>query len=186
MKNIISSLILFLLCFTNYAQDHFLVELENRSPSVRDLVRSYEGFPSIPFMATDMNGNEQNLMAMKGKNVILFFWNLDSPNSKEQINALNLIQEKYQLTTSVISLSDNDKKSNFDFSQTTPINFPIIPNSRTLAEGPYGGDMGYPRMFIVDDYGLIRWVFPEESFKGEMDTYRVLETLIVQLNKEGK
>jgi len=186
MKNLIAFLFAFTLSLSLNAQDHFLVELENRSPSVKDLVRSYEGFPTIPFMAMDMNGNEQSILNMKGKNVILFFWNLESEKSIQQIDALNMIQEKFQINTSVISLSDNDKKSNFDFTQKHPVNFPIIPNSKTLADGPYSGEMGYPRIFIIDDYGLIRWVFPEESFNGTMDTYRVLETLLTQLNKEGK
>jgi len=186
MKNLLASLFILLACTSIQAQDHFLVELEDRSPAVKDLVKSYEGYPTIPFMAMDMNGNEQSIMSMKGRNVILFFWNLESEKSIQQIDALNLIQEKYQTNTSIISLSDNDKKSNFDFTQKQPVNFPIIPNSKTLADGPYSGDMGYPRIFIIDDFGLIRWVFPEKSFTDKMDTYRLLDTLLTQLNKEGK
>ncbi len=187
MKTTLLSLI-FLCSFVNLnAQDFFKVELEKRSPGVQDIARSFEGYPVIPFIANDMNGNEQNLGAVsKEKYTILYFWNLDCPNCIAQISSLNLLKQNFGTSVDIISFANEDKKTLFDYSQSNPIHFPIIPNSKMLADGPYGGDLGYPRLFIVDDYGLIRWVFAQESFDGGMDTYRVMETLLTQLDKERK
>ncbi len=186
-KSMRFTIIIFLSFFicTLQAQDYFKVELEKRSPGVQDLVRSFEGFPVIPFMAEDMNGNNQNLAALSGdKYTILYFWNLNCPTCLDQLDDLNLLSKNFKNKLDIISLVDEDKKTIFDYSQTRPIDFSIIPNSKTLAEGPYAGDLGYPRIFIVDDYGLIRWVFAKESFDNGMDTYRVMETLLTQLEKE--
>jgi len=53
------------------AQNHFLVELENRTPDVKTLVMSYEGAQSIPFLAKDIKGVEHSSLDMVGKNMIL-------------------------------------------------------------------------------------------------------------------
>jgi len=184
MKYLIG-LALTLFFFNLNAQDYFKVELEKRSPGVQDLVRSFEGFPVIPFMAEDMNGNPQNLAELSGdKYTILYFWNLDCPTCLDQLDDLNLLSQNFKNKLDIISLVDEDKRTIFDYSQKRPIDFSIIPNSKTLAEGPYAGDLGYPRIFIVDDYGLVRWVFAKDSFENGMDTYRVMETLLTQLEKE--
>lgn len=187
MKSVLFILLLATASTQLTGQDFFKVELEKRSPSVQDLVRSYEGFPVIPFIAMDMNGNEQNLASLSGEKVtVLYFWNLDCKKCKEEISTLNLLKQNFKKELDIISLADDTKKEVFDYSQKNPIDFPIIPNSKMLAEGPYGGDLGYPRLFIIDDYGLIRWVFAQESFDNGMNTYKVIETLLTQLNQEGK
>jgi thiol-disulfide isomerase/thioredoxin len=183
------SLILFFILSSTFlfSQDFFKVELEKRSPDVQDLVRSYEGFPVIPFIANDLDGNEQNFANLSGdKTTIIYFWNLGSESCKKQIDALNLLKQNFSTKLDIVSLADDTKKEIFDYRQTSPIDFPIIPNAKLLADGPYGGDLGYPRIFIVDDFGIIRWVFAQESFDNGMDTYRVMETLLTQLSQEGK
>jgi len=162
---------------------HFLVELENRAPSVQDLVKGYEGFPSIPFQANDIKGNQYTLPELKGKTVFLYFWNLNNGNSLAQMDALNLMQSRYRDKLQIISFADDDKDSLMAYLKSTPIDFPIIPNSKTLSDGPYGGDLGTPKLFIIDEYGIIKWVFPESSFnKAEFNFYNVMETLYKQLN----
>lgn len=164
------------------ANGHFLVELEKRTPTVEALVNGYEGFPSIPFQANDIKGNQINLMDLKGKTVFLFFWNLDNANSLAQIDALNLMQSRYRDRLQIVSLANDNKESLINYIKTKPIDFPIIPNSKTLSDGPYGGDLGFPKLFIIDEFGVIKWVFPESSFTSNFDTYTVLETLYKQLN----
>lgn len=185
MKLLFKISVFVLLSFHCLAQDHFLVELEKRSPDVDALVRGYEGFPSIPVMANDIMGVEQNLMAYKAeeKNVILFFWKLDCQKCIEQFDALNQLQEKYQEDLKIISFADDAKEGILNQINATPVNFPIVPNSKTLADGPYGGDLGYPRIFVIDEFGVIRWVFPEVQIRSGFDTYNILETLHVQLKK---
>jgi peroxiredoxin len=163
--------------------NHFLVEMENRSPSVQDLVRGYEGFPGIPFQAMDIKGNNQFLGDYKGKTVILYFWNLSNTISTSQIDALNLLQSRYRDNLQVVSCADDSKEELISYMKQRPIDFPIIPSSSTLSEGPYGGDLGYPKIFMVDEFGVIKWVFPSSSFSSDFDTYKVLEVLHTQLQK---
>jgi len=185
MKSFSLVVIFNLFLFSLSAQDFFKVELEKRSPGVQDIARSYEGYPVIPFIANDLNGNEQNLGAVsKEKHTILFFWNLSCDKCKEQLASLNLLKQNFGHKVDIISFADEDKRTVFEYIQKNPIDFSVIPNSKMLAEGPYGGDLGYPRLFIVDDYGLIRWVFAQESFDGGLDTYKVMETLLTQLEME--
>jgi len=166
------------------AQDHFLVELESRSPDVKSLVGSYEGQPLIPIMAKDLNGVEHNLMAMKGKTVMLWFWNLDCPKCFGQIDAFNQLTQNHSDKLQVISFSDNSKEEMNEFIKTTPVDFPVIPHSKTLADGPYGGDLGYPRIFIIDEFGITKWVIPEIEMRGDFQTYPFLETLLRSIQKK--
>jgi len=185
MKNL-SLIVISALFFSSLmAQDkeHFLVELESRSPDVKSMVKYFEGYPSIPIMAKDLNGMEHNLMDKKGKNVMLWFWNLDCPKCFEQIDAFNLLNQNYPDNLEIISFADNSKDDLNAFIANRPIDIPIIPNSKTLADGPYGGDLGYPRIFIIDEFGVIKWVLPEVEMRGNFEAYSFLEMLHKSLLK---
>jgi len=180
-----------LLCFSFVgleAQEHFKVELEDRSPDVQDLVKGYENFPSIPIIAKDINGVEHNLMNYKEeeKNVIMWFMNLNCPKCLNQIDDLNMLQEKYGDELQILALGDDEKIALSALAEYRPINFPMIPNCKTLADGPYGGDLGYPRIFIIDEFGVVKWVFPQEQMKNSFETFKVLEALHVQLKNKTK
>lgn len=177
------SVFLVLIGCTAYCQDHFLVDLENRSPDVNALVMAYEGTPSIPFIAKDVQGIEQSVMEMKGKTVLLWFWNNDCQNCHNQIAALNQLKAKYPDNLNIISFSDNTKEEVENFTSTTAVDFPVIANSKILSEGPYGGDLGYPKVFLLDQKGMIKWVIPEMEMKNNFDTFSFFETLHVSLHK---
>ena len=172
-----------LLTLMSSAQDHFLVELENRSPDVQALVQAYEGTASIPFLANDVKGAEQSLPAMQGKTVLLWFWNNDCPKCIDQISDLNTLAAKYPDNLQIVSFSDNSKQEVLDFMGIRDVSFPVIPNSKTLSDGPYGGDLGYPKFFILDKKGMVKWVIPEEEMKSNFDTLNFFETLHVSLHK---
>lgn len=166
-----------------FSQDHFMVELEKRSPGAMELVKSYEGFPAIPFLANDINGDEQSIAGYNGKVVFLWFWNTDCVKCKDQATAMNMLAQKYPAKLQIISFSDESKAITQNFLASNPMDFPVVASSKTLADGPYGGDMGYPRIFIIDQQGIIKWVFPEDTMKGDFNTYNILETLLISLYK---
>lgn len=185
MRFVFSFILLALVSLT-YAQEprHFLVELEVRTPGEQDMVRAFEGFPSIPFQANDIKGNQIDLMGLKGKTVIMYFWEINNSTSTAQMDALNLLQSRYRDDIQIVSFAYDGKTELIDYIKSVPLDFPIIPNSKTLAEGPYGSELGTPKIFIIDEFGVIKWVFPESAFgHSAFDTYKVLETLVVQLNK---
>ncbi len=174
-------LLLTFVTFSIHSQDYFLVELEKRTPTVKDLIMSYEGFPMIPIIANDLDYNEHNLMSYKGKPLVLWFWNKECGKCITQMDALNLLQEKYNGKFHLISFADEPREKIKEFTQMYPITFPVIPNSKPLADGPYGGDLGYPRIFVIDEYGVNKWVFPSEEMQGDFNTYGVLNALLDQL-----
>ncbi len=184
LYEILTTVLILLCSIIATSQEVFLVELENRSPSVQSLVMGYEGTTTIPFLANDMNGQEQGVMKEKGKNVILAFWHSDCPKCIEHTAALNKLSQKYPQDLKVISFANNTKEEIATLLESTSISYPIIPNSKTLSEGPYGGDLGYPKYFIVDKTGMIKWVIPEVEMRGtNFDVYNFLETLHISLNK---
>ena len=165
------------------AQNHFLVELEDRSPDVQSMVRAYEGTQAVPIEAKDVNGVMHSVRLMKGKVVMMWFWNNDCPNCFEQIDAFNKLTQKYPDDLAFISFSNNTKEEILEFVKTRPVEFPIIPNSEMLSEGPYGGDLGYPKIFIIDKKGMVKWVVPEIEMRADFDTFNFFETLHVSLTK---
>ncbi len=166
-------------------QDHFKVDLSNRAPDVKTMVMSFEGSSSIPFLANDVNGVEQSLSTMQGKTVLLYFWHNDCIRCHEQLSDLNKLTANYPDNLKVVSFSTNTKEEIKNFTNSTKVDFPIIPNSKTLSEGPYGGDLGYPKLFILDKSGMIKWVLPEMEMRGDFGTYKFLETLHVSLHKKS-
>lgn len=171
MNKLAFSIAALFLSFSMMGQDHFLVELESRSPDVKAQVRSYEEFPVIPFLAKDTDGVEHSISGLKGKTTYLYFWNEDCPKCIEYLDALNQVQDENKSTLQVLSFSDNQKNEVIEFIKNKPLSFPVIANSKLLADGPYGGDFGYPRLFIVDEYGVIKYVIPEAEMRGNFDAY---------------
>ncbi len=181
---IIDIVLIFLLPIMSIGQDHFLVELETRSPDVAAQVKAYEGYPSIQFMASDTEGVQHTVSSLKGKVAYMYFWNEDCPKCVEYLDALNRVQDENQSSLQVLSFSDNKKEEVISFLESKPLSFPVIANSKLLADGPYGGDFGYPRLFIVDEVGIIKYVIPEVEMRGNFDAYGFFDAVQRSLQKK--
>ncbi len=158
------------------AQNHFLVELPDRSPDIATMVRSYEGTPVIPIMANDIKGNEQFIGNYKGSNLIIYFWKIGNPRSVQLLNNLNILQDKYE-NLEVLSFAIDAKEDLIAFTQSFEVKFPIVPNSQILSDGPYGGELGMPKLFFVDKHGITKWVFPAQELNTDMDVSNILSIL---------
>lgn len=157
-------------------QNHFLVELPVRSPDIATMVRSYEGTPVIPIMANDIAGKEQFIGDYRGSNLIIYFWKIGNPRSVELLNNLNLLQSKYT-DLKVVSFAIDQKEELIEFTNSFEVNFPIVPNSKILSDGPYGGELGMPKLFFVDKHGVTKWVFPAQELNTDMDVSNILSIL---------
>lgn len=151
-----------------------------QSPKEVDMVKAYEGFPSIPFIAKDMNGVEVNLFDFKGEPVLLYFWSQQNRLSLDYLDLMSVVHE--DLGTTIISFSNNTKEelnlSNIHLRQ----DFHVIPNSKTLAEGPYGSELGSPKLFIIDGFGIIKHVLPQSFFESYTeDKSKYIQSLINEL-----
>lgn len=182
MKNII--LATFLCVFTmtqTIAQDnlqgHFLVEFEKFSPPVKDLVKSFEGQPAEQFLANDVNGNEHYLGDYKGKKVILWFWSIENVKAIEQVSAMTLLQEKHK-DLKIIAFAKEPKSAVLEYLKTYPMELDVIPNGEIFGQMAYGADMGNPRMFIIDDFGIIKIAIPAEAFVDNSNLFISLESIL--------
>jgi hypothetical protein len=81
----------------------------------------------------------------------------------------------------VISLADDSKVDLLKFTEQNPVFFPVLYNAKILGDGPYAGELGYPRMFFIDKTGIIRKVLPQEAFEQGKDNFTVLEKLLISL-----
>jgi len=157
-------------------QEHFMVQLPDRSPDIATMVRSYEGTPVIPIMANDIEGKEQFIGDYRGNNLILYFWKIGNPRSVELLNNLNILQGKYD-NLKVVSFAIDQKPELLDFTESFEVNFPIVPNSKILSDGPYGGELGMPKLFFVNQHGVTKWVFPAQELNSDMDVSKILSIL---------
>lgn len=183
MKNIILGI--FLCIFTIFqvssqenAQGHFLVEFAKFTPPIQDLVRSFEGQPAEQFLANDVNGNEHYLGDYKGKNVILWFWSIQNNIALEQVSAMTLLQERNDKNLKIITFAKEPKSSVLEYLRTYPMDLDVIPNGEIFGQMAYGADMGNPRMFIIDEFGVIKIALPEQAFQDNANLLVSLESIL--------
>ncbi len=157
---------------------YFQVELEEFSPPMRDLIKSFEGFPATPFLANDMTGEEQYLGDFKGKPCVLFFWNTKNAESVSLLYQLNQLKKKLGKKVGIIAMADDSREEVGSFIGSDKMNVIIIPNTRMLSEAVYGVELGYPRVFIIDDSGIIRSVIPEQYFNTHHEHINLIEGAI--------
>lgn len=186
MKNIL--LIAFLCVFAitqsigqKNAQGHFLVEFEKFSPPIQDLVKSFEGQPAEQFLANDVNGKEHFLGDYKGKKVILWFWSIENDKAMQQVSAMTLLQERNK-NLKIIAFAKEPKAAVLDYLRTYPIDLDVIPNGEVFGQMAYGADMGNPRMFLIDSFGIIKIALPAEAFEDNSNLLVSLESILNGFN----
>lgn len=159
---------------------HFLVDFESFSPPVKEMAMSFEGRPAEQFLANDIQGNEHFLGDYKGKKVILWFWSKDETLSTGHINALNATQE-HNKDLVILSFARGSKEDVKSFADANKINFPVIPNADVFGQMAYAADLGYPRYFFIDEYGIIKQVWPAESFQEGINPYNAISDMLIKI-----
>lgn len=177
-------LILSILMFVSFqsvaqknAQGHFLVEFAKFSPPTQDVVRSFEGFPAEQFLAKDVNGKEHYLPDYKGKNVILWFWSIDDQSAIEQVAPMTLLQQQNK-NLKIISFAKESKTKVVEYLKQFPMDIDVIPNGEVFGQMAYGANMGNPRMFLIDEFGIIKVVLPKEAFIDNSKLLISLESIL--------
>lgn len=160
------------------AQGHFLVEFAKFTPPVQDLVKSFEGYPAEQFLANDVNGKEHFLGDYKGKKVILWFWSVENLKALEQVSAMTLLQERNIANLKIIAFAKEPKSLVLDYLRQYPIDLDVIPNGEVFGQMAYGADMGNPRMFIIDEFGVVKIALPEEAFVDNSNLLVSLESIL--------
>ena len=157
----------------------YLFEPEKFSLPVKDMIAHYEGFPATPFMANNMDGKELFMGDFKGKTLILYFWNTTTALSMQVNEEFNQLVEFYgQEKLEIVSFADDDRATVNSFLDSFPVKFHTIPNSKVFSEMAYSADLGYPRAFIIDEFGIIKKVIPREAFERSSNGFEMMKSLL--------
>jgi len=145
----------------------------------RDVIATYEGFPPVPFEAPDIDGDMHMIHELKDKVVILQFQSIWNQPDLTQIPSLNRLADEYsQQGLFILGLSDDTKEELVAFRDKNPVHYPLVPNSRGLGEMAFAAELGYPRIFLIDKFGVIRKVITGNSSTEEMSLYEQLKPLV--------
>lgn len=185
MKSIFCVLIVLVCSLNIYSQaqseeGHFLFEPEKFSPPTKDMIASYEGFPATPFMAKNLKGEELYIGDFKGSDLVMLFWRIDDENCLEHLDEIKRLVSTYESSLEVVSFIDADRVKAMKFARDNDINFDIIPNSSMFGEAVYANELGYPRIFMVNENGVIKKVVPQEAFDTAKDSYEMLKELVTK------
>lgn len=159
------------------ANGHFLVEFEKFSPPSQALVKSFEGHIAEPFLAKDVNGVEHYLPSYKGKKVILWFWSTEDAIATEQVGAMTLLQQRNK-DLKVIGFAKEPKATVLVYLRQNPMDIDVIPNGEIFGQMAYGAEMGNPRMFVIDEFGIIKVALPVEAFADNSKLLVSLESIL--------
>lgn len=160
----------------------FEVTFDEFKPSNQDQIREFEGKPPMQFLAPDIFGEEQFLGDYKGKTVFIYFFNTDCELCDKQTTALNLMQEEKKGDLKIIAIGDESKEDLLLYKKERGIDYTLMYNGKMLGEAAYGIEMGYPRLFVVDEFGITRQVLPAEAFSDPDRTYLLLSNLYDLVN----
>lgn len=142
----------------------------------QQVINTYEGFPPLPFEAPDLEGNKHVLQRYKGKVVILHFWSTEVQESWIQMPLLERLQEEYGKEKLVVLTMAKENEYEVDnFKMNYPFTLPIIPNTEELGDMGFAGELGDPRVFVIDTFGIINELFVGKHFKGSTDLYQLLK-----------
>lgn len=156
----------------------FEVTFDAFSPPTQDLIRSFEGKEPMPFLAKDVDGVEHFLKDYKGKVVFIYFWNGQCADCLSQVASLNLLQKEEKNRLQIISFVDEAREEATLLAKSNGVEFPVLTNGELLGEAAYGIELGYPRLFALDEEGKVIQVLPEDTLKGKGDIYLQLKSLL--------
>jgi peroxiredoxin Q/BCP len=147
-----------------------------------------EGQKAPDFTLPSSEGGEVSLKALKGKNVVLYFYPKDdTPGCTKEACAFRDAQSRIKKAgTIVLGVSPDSLASHDKFRIKYKLNFPLLADSdKAVAKkyGAFGEKMMYGKKvigmirstFVIDAEGVVRKVFPRVRVEGHDE--KVLEAL---------
>jgi len=186
--------ILFFSCYTHSIaqiktdtiESNFLLEQYQQKRA--EAIAKFESFPAADFEAKDMDGNIHRLSYYKGQVVLLVFGNTFCDPCLRQIPSLTqLVEETDSLSLQILSFVDDtedEMKAYVDrYWKDVKPQYPIIPNSMDFSALSYGGEIGFPRIFIIDKNGVTYKIYTDSDAYDEQKIYKDLKPIIADLLK---
>ncbi len=161
------------------SKSHFLIEIESFTPPTKAMVQSFLGQSATPIQAKSLDDVDITIGANGAKVTLLYFMPEESSSANQTSSTINqLIQNNDKTKLSVIGFSNESRAQLTDRGVHDAHKFPIIPNARMLSEGVYGSELGYPRIFVLDDFNTIVAVLPQEFIENQSDLNQTLQKMI--------
>jgi AhpC/TSA family len=153
------------------AQEYFKVEFDAFTPPVNDIISSVEGKPANNFMMKDLNGTDVTLSNYLGKKVILWFWEED--NTSQLLNLFMNASVKQHSNGSYLALYNNAQ--NLLPAGSKDHAFVILPNAAFLGEAVYDKELGTPRIYFIDETGVVKKVLPPVYIENIENVGRLID-----------
>ncbi len=161
--------VLTLINFCAKAQDkgHYLVDFGQFTPPEKAIIESLVGHKAEPFLAKDIYGFEHFLPNYTNTVVVLSFLSIQDDHSLEWALSLNAIQQDIGAGVKVITFAHEEGDDVKEFAERHSLKFSIIPKGEIFGQMAYGGDLGVPRIFVINQEGLIQHVIPARMLEGK-------------------
>ena len=174
LRNIFVSAFLFIVYQANcQSSDFFKVEFDTFSPPEKEMIRYIEGHEAKNFMMKDLHGNDQSLSKYKGFKTILFFWN-NTPLCLDLLNRLSEISDLYE-KSHILALFNPTQDMLPKLNAFNAQRFHILPNAAFLGEAVYDAELGTPRMYLINENGIVKAVFPERFFDKSEEVFLLVK-----------
>ncbi len=137
---------------------YFKVEFDKFSPPLQAMIEANEGKPAKNFMMKDLNGKDFTVNSFKGSKQVLFFFD-NQPKSLELINSIIAYAEGSNKLKFLGLFNPVKAELKSEFSKLK--NVTILPNAEFLGQAAYDNELGNPRIYLIDDKGIVKMVIPE-------------------------
>jgi hypothetical protein len=154
---------------------YFQVEFDAFEPPVKDMINHVEGKPAKNFMMKDLNGKDLSLSSLKGKKVILWFW--DNSDLSASLTPILDFKCEQNPTINFVGLYNGTKEEYLSqFQQQWK--FKVLPNAAFIGEAIYDKELGTPRIYLIDEKGIVKMVIPTSYMSSLGQVSDVVENFI--------
>jgi hypothetical protein len=154
---------------------YFKVEFDAFEPPIKDMINHVEGKPAKNFMIKDLGGKDLSLSSQKGRKVILWFWDNSDLSSK----LTPILDFKCEQNPSVSFLGlYNGTKEEYHAEFQAEWKFKILPNAAFIGEAIYDKELGTPRIYLIDEKGIVKMVIPSSYMTSLSQVSDVVENFI--------
>jgi hypothetical protein len=172
----------FILLFSLFAtfsvgqsNQYFKVEFDAFEPPIKDMINHVEGKPAKNFMMKELSGKDLSLSSQKGKKVILWFW--DNSDLSSKLTPIIDFKCEQNPAVSFLGLYNGTKEEYLaQFQQQWK--FKVLPNAAFIGEAIYDKELGTPRIYLIDEKGIVKMVIPSSYMSSMSQVSDVVENFI--------